>query len=131
MVGGQRDPALERQWRDRVARWQASGLSVRVFCRRQGLTEPTFYYWKRELRARDEVTASSPRPAAQRPAASRPPAKSPRPAFVPLTVLPSATLAVEVRCPSGHVVLVSACDAASLASLFAALNPPGSEEPSC
>jgi hypothetical protein len=32
-----RDPALERAWRERVARWAASGLSVRAFCRQQGL----------------------------------------------------------------------------------------------
>lgn len=49
--------------------------------------------------------------------------KKSRPAFVPLTVLPTATLAVEVLCPSGHVVLLPSCDAASIASVFAALEP--------
>jgi hypothetical protein len=128
MERGQRDPVLERQWRERVANWQASGLSVRAFCVTNGLTEPTFHFWKRELRARDQAMASSPR----RPTKS-PPATSPaaHPKFVPLTVLPAATLAVEVRCPSGHVVCLPECDVASLASLFAALNPPASEEPSC
>lgn len=52
----ERDPARERRWRERVARWQASGLSVRAFCLQRGLTDPTFYYWKRELRARDQAT---------------------------------------------------------------------------
>jgi len=116
-------PVLRTQWRQRVDRWQASGLSVRAFCRREGLTEPTFHFWKRELRARDETTAASPRPAANSPGAS--------PKFVPLTVLPAATVAVEVRCPSGHVVCLSSCEVSALASLFAALTPPASEEPSC
>lgn len=132
MAHRRRDPALERQWRERVARWRASGLSVRAFCQQRGLTEPTFHYWIRELRARDEATAaqrtSSPRAAAKRPPATAPSAP---PMFVPLTVLPSATLAVEVRCPSGHVVCLSSCEVSALASLFAALNPPISEEPSC
>ena len=110
MARGQRDPALERQWRERVARWRASGLSVRAFCRQRGLTEPTFSYWKRERPTRDQ--------------ASREVALIAPPKFIPLTVLPSATLAVEVRCPSGYVVLVSACDVSALAALFAALNPP-------
>ena len=35
----------------------------------------------------------------------------------------AATLAVEVRCPSGHVVTVPAADAAMLRQLFAALAP--------
>lgn len=133
MARGERDPARERQWRERMVRWQASDLSVREFCVQHGLIEASFHYWKRELRARDEATAAAQRPAAQRPAVPSPPAKSPavQPTFVPLTVIPAATVSVEVRCPSGHVVLVSACDAAFLASLFAALNPPASEEPSC
>lgn len=132
MARRRRDSALERQWRERVVRWQTSGLSVREFCITNGLTEPTFYYWKRELRARDEA-ASAQRSAAQTTAAKRPPPTSPAapPTFVPLTVLPSATLAVEVRCPSGHVVCLPSCEVSALASLFAALNPPISEEPSC
>lgn len=110
------DPALERQWRERVALWRASGLSIRAFCRQRGLTEPTFHYWKRELPTRDQAPAKS---------ASAPPK------FVPLTVLPSATLTVEVRCPSGHVMCLPSCEVSAFASLFAALNPPISEEPSC
>ena len=46
-----RDPAQERAWRERVARWSTSGQSVRAFCQQHGLIETSFYYWKRELRA--------------------------------------------------------------------------------
>lgn len=118
MARGQRDPELERQWRERIARRQASGLTVREFCRRQGLLETSFYYWKRELRTRDAAAAAT---------LKSPSLKKSRPTFLPLTVLPAATLSVEVRCPSGHVVLLSACDAASLASLFVALDPQAQE----
>jgi len=123
MARGQRDLGLERQWRERMAGWRASGLSVRDFCQRRGLTEPTFHYWRRELRMRDSAASTT--------AMSSSSGKKSRPAFVPLTVVPSATLAVEVRCPSGHVVLLPSCDATSLASLFAALDPQAGGTQSC
>jgi transposase-like protein len=159
MARGQRDAVLERQWRERVARWATSGLSVREFSRQQGLSEASLYFWKRELQARD-AAANGPvaasrvatngnstnavglgSAATQSPAAQSCATPSGSPLFVPVTVLPDATkllamapattLAVEVRCPSGHVVRLPECEIASLPSLFAALNPPASEEPSC
>lgn len=123
MARRRRDLGLERQWRERMADWRASGLSVREFCQRRGLTEPTFHYWRRELRMRDAAASTA--------AMSSSSGNKSRPVFVPLTVLPSATLAVEVRCPSGHVVLLPSCDATSLASLFAALDPQAGGTQSC
>lgn len=121
-----RDLGLEPQWRERMEQWRASGWSVREFCLRRGLAEPTFYYWRRELRARDAAAAVA--AVSRSPASQGPVTKSSRPTFVPVTVLPdsvlaAATVSVEVRCPSGHVVVLSSCDGASLASLFAALAP--------
>lgn len=132
MVRGRRDPERERQWRERVAGWEASGLSVREFCLQHGLVETSFYYWKRELRARDAAAVSSTTIAsAKSPARKRPLAKKSPPMFVPVTVMAAATVSVEVRCPSGHVVLLSGCDVASLTSLFAALDPLTREARSC
>ncbi len=92
MARGQRDLDLERQWRERVARWAASGLSVHAFCQQYGLIETSFYYWKRELRTRDAADAP-----AKLPARKRSLAKPSSPTFVPVTVLPGSTLSVEVR----------------------------------
>jgi transposase-like protein len=102
-----RDPARERFWRQALSAWRTSGLSVREFCGRRDLTETAFYFWRKELRRRDGERAA--RPA--------------MPTFVPVTVVPTPTAAVEVRCPSGHVVSVSSCDGSILRSLFAALAP--------
>ena len=123
MARRRRDLGLERQWRERMAGWRASGLRVREFCLRRGLTESTFHYWRRELRMRDAAAATA--------AMSSSSGNKSRPVFVPLTVLSTATLAVEVRCPSGHVVLLPSCDVASLASLFAALDPQAREVRPC
>src|SRR3954454_9247746 len=47
--GKPREPSKEQHWRQLLERWQDSGLSVRVFCRRHRLAEPTFYAWRRTL----------------------------------------------------------------------------------
>lgn len=52
--GPGRDADKERFWRGCVARWRSSGLSVREFCRREALSEPSFYSWRRELARREE-----------------------------------------------------------------------------
>jgi transposase len=38
------------QWRERIADQERSGLSVKQFCKEQGLTECTFYAWRKRLR---------------------------------------------------------------------------------
>ena len=52
----QRDTRKERFWRTVLRQWRRSGLSVRAYCREQGLSEPSFYAWRRTLAARDAVT---------------------------------------------------------------------------
>ena len=154
MSRGRGDSERACEWRERLARWLASGLSVRAFCAQQGVAEASFYYWKRALRLRDAGTPSA---AARSSAAARETAvgatvagstvtepraePNPRPKpplFVPLTVLPAvgpsvAAGTIEVRCPSGHIVLLPVGDLAapsplfaSLGPLFAALTPPAS-----
>src|SRR5262245_57016111 len=106
---GDRDPARERFWRATLSAWRSSGLSVREFCGRRDLTETAFYFWRKELRKRDGERAARPTTHAA--------------TFVPVTVIPAPTVAVEVRCPTGHVVSVPSCDGSTLRSLFAALAP--------
>jgi hypothetical protein len=38
-----------KRWRERLARWRSSGLSVRRFCLREGVSEPSFYLWRKRL----------------------------------------------------------------------------------
>jgi hypothetical protein len=45
-----RDLALERAWRDRVRRFERSGLTVREFCEQENLAVHQFFWWRRELR---------------------------------------------------------------------------------
>jgi transposase len=39
-------------WLERIRLWQQSQLSVRDFCQRRRLREPSFYSWRRLLRER-------------------------------------------------------------------------------
>jgi transposase len=49
MARATRDLGRESYWRQVLARWRRSGLSVRVFCRTEGVNEPQFYWWRRQL----------------------------------------------------------------------------------
>ena len=121
-----RDPAREQFWRSQIALWQASQLTVRAFCLQHQIPISTFQYWIQELRRRDAEHAIPSTPAI--------------PTFIPVTVIPSipdaailppiptSTIRIEVRCPSGHQVRFSLLDPSLLPALFAALQAP---EKSC
>ena len=59
-----RDAALERAWRERLARQAASGLTIRAFCEQEGLPPHQFSWWQRQLRIRDgQMTPAKKKPA--------------------------------------------------------------------
>jgi hypothetical protein len=37
------------QWAERIAAQQRAGMSVKLFCKEQGLTEYSFYSWRKRL----------------------------------------------------------------------------------
>jgi hypothetical protein len=53
MANQRRSVEKEAYWRGQLERQLASGLSIRRWCRESGVSEPTFYVWRRELRKRD------------------------------------------------------------------------------
>jgi transposase len=102
--GRARDERKERLWRRWIDQWRASGLSVRAFCARHGLTTASFYNWRRvlERRAADQVV------------------------FAPVQVVADAVSpqasALEVVLAEGRVVRVApGFDAATLRLLLAVL----------
>jgi hypothetical protein len=95
---------LRQTWLERVNRWKTSGLSVRDFCSRENLSEPSFYSWRRTLAQRDaQPTAAPP--------------------FIPVHVLPATPpLTLELLLRSGHTLRVPAgFDADQLRAIVAAL----------
>lgn len=53
MAQSKRSAEKESFWRLVLEEYQRSGLAVRAFCQREGLSEPSFYAWRREIRQRD------------------------------------------------------------------------------
>lgn len=55
--GARRDAGKQRYWGDVLRRQAASGLSVAEFCRREGLSQPSFYAWRRTIAQRSHTGA--------------------------------------------------------------------------
>jgi transposase len=53
MSPSNREGGKAQFWRTMLRQWRQSGLSVRAFCARQGLSQPSFYSWRRSLAQRD------------------------------------------------------------------------------
>ena len=47
---GKKIGARREYWRERIAEQERSGVSVPRFCEEQGLTEQSFYVWRKRLR---------------------------------------------------------------------------------
>src|ERR1700687_5302043 len=43
------------EWADRIAAQQRSGVSVKQFCKEQGLTEGSFYAWRKRLQKKEPI----------------------------------------------------------------------------
>ena len=43
------------EWAERIAAQRRSGMSVKQFCKEQGLTECSFYAWRKRLQERGPV----------------------------------------------------------------------------
>jgi hypothetical protein len=108
-TGKPRDPAKERAWRRTIADHARSGLSIAAFCRREGLTPPTFRWWRQELARRDRPGTTVGAGQATSPSTGL----ARRSAFVPVQVIPDAPgpvpgrAPIEIVLPSGPTVRVA------------------------
>jgi transposase len=106
--GKPRDPQKEQHWRRLIQLWKNSGLTVRAFCARYHITQPSFYAWRRELKQRDATT------------------------FVPVQVVtddqPDSSTPIEILLAGGRSVRITpGFDPATLRQLLAVLQ----EAPPC
>lgn len=51
--GPRRDAAKERFWRRVIDGFDPGRTTIRAWCERHGVSEPSFYVWRRELAARN------------------------------------------------------------------------------
>lgn len=59
---GRRDEGKERFWRKLVSGFDPQRTTIRRWCGDHGVSEPSFYAWRRELASRDRKQAESSRP---------------------------------------------------------------------
>jgi transposase len=83
-----RNPDARRLWAERLDRFRRSGQTVAQFCVAEGVSEPSFYVWKRTLVAGADPAGPS----------------APAPTLVPIRLTPSPAAPIELALPSGAVV---------------------------
>jgi transposase-like protein len=102
-----RDFGKERFWRRALRQWRRSGLNVRAFCAEHGVTEASFYAWRRIVAQRDQESASVHAKPERDRVRHATPANDDAPVFVPLRVIDaSAQAAFEILLARGRVVRV-------------------------
>lgn len=102
----------ERFWRELVEGQQRSGVSIRQWCHRHGVSEPSFYFWRRELALRSRYQGAP---------------------LVPVEVSPSpaSRFDLEIELPGRVLVRVGrGCDAELLQQTLTLLSG-GQEAESC
>ena len=57
------DSEQQQFWQMVMETFKSSGLSVRNFCKQEGLSEPTFYSWRKKLAKSDEPKKDKPKDA--------------------------------------------------------------------
>jgi hypothetical protein len=127
MAKGRRDIEKERFWRRIITAQRTSGLSIRTFCAREQLSEPSFYAWRQALAKREGQAARF-----RKQAAVRRSGRIARPAFVSLTTGAALPLAggvdrtetvLELVHPRGHVLRITpGCDPTTLVMVLSALS---------
>jgi hypothetical protein len=122
----------ERFWRDLIGRQPASGLAIAPFCKREGVSQCSFFSWKRRLGSEaldvgNGKTASEPR-AKPVERSSRQRTRPRNKSFVPVRLVerplsdPPPVGSIEVQWPNGLVLRMPAeCGASRLREIVMAL----------
>ena len=118
-MAGRKSADKQLWWREVFKRQADSGLSVRKFCADEGVSEPSFYVWRKKLRQGMD-DRSQPRQARRREDA---PGSQGR--FVPLKLL-STTQTLEIVHPLGYRIQVTGdVDPVALRNVIEALDERG------
>ena len=79
-MAGRADRNLEKErfWRQLLEGHAGSGLSIRQYCTDRGVSQPSFFAWRRELARRDSANKQH---SESSPTRAKPKAKQPPPAI--------------------------------------------------
>ena len=96
-------------WQMVLETFKSSGLSVRQFCKREGLSEPAFYSWRKKLTKSDESAEGK--------------QKDTNPsAFIEVAMLKNDSVVLELLLSSGNTLRISSdTDSKTLVKVLSAL----------
>jgi hypothetical protein len=110
-------------WKDRVARQEASGLSVTKFCQQEQISDTNFYYWRRKLKGPARGRKSAARRRSDRSAGSHQTAER---SFFQLAVpQPQGSAWVEITSANGTLIRLPQQNLAALELTLATLSGAG------
>jgi hypothetical protein len=98
-------------WQMAIETWKASGLSVRQFCKNEGLSEPSFYSWRKKFTGsdNDEIEQESP--------------KSQQSEFIEITIPSNNSSVVELVLTSGNILKIpNGIEAKTLMTIISVLH---------
>ena len=105
-MGRKQSSGTETVWRERLARFDRGDWTVAEFCRREGVSNPSFYHWRRRLGQRHRP-ARGVEPEASGASAAEVPGR-----FLPVNVAGLST--AEIELPNGLKIRVPATNAEAL-----------------
>ena len=99
-------------WQKTIENWQNSDMSVRKFCKAEGLTESSFYNWRKKLSCgKLQINKEVPRS---------------HPEFIKVSLPDSEHAPIELKLSSGNILIVhSGSDTKILSSVLSVLHEVG------
>jgi hypothetical protein len=99
-------------WQMAIETWRVSGLSVRQFCTKEGLSEPSFYSWRKKLAGNDSQRDNQD--------------KAEPSAFIEVAMPRSNSVAIELLTTSGNTLRIPVgVDAATLSTVLSVARSAG------
>ena len=83
---------VRQQWRDRLRRFASSKLSVAEFCRREKVSVPSFYQWRKKLTEGSGDDPPTP------------------PKFLPVEIASTSTVSLQAAFPNGCTLTLGVAD---------------------
>ena len=90
---------VRQQWRGRLKRFASSKLSVAEFCRREKVSVPSFYLWRKKLTESDSEDPPTP------------------PQFLPVEIASTSTVSLQAAFPNGSTLSLGVADARLLPTI--------------
>ena len=102
------DTEQHQFWQMVLETFKSSGLSVRKFCKQEGMSGPAFYFWRKKLTETNEPKAANP------------------PAFIKISMPKDNPAPLELVLSSGNTLRVNFCtDSKTLSNIISILRREG------